>query len=435
MAVTTAPAVDFHARMRAHEKRNFTLVVLDSAMFAFAISLLAEATIIPAFVQSLTGSAALVGLVGATYALGRYLPQLVGAHLVLGKQLRKPTLFWIVVAERVGILAIALTAQLVGIWDTAVIVPLFFVAFGAYAVTTGLIGPVYGDFLAKGLPRTRGWYYGLSQLMGGVLGFASAMTAERILDSWAFPTGNQIAFWLCFVLSFISIPIVAGLKDEPYPDVEPRDSLLATFRRIPAIVAGDGAYRRFLGVRALLALATAGMGFVVVHGLAEGYISAPDAALLAAVFILAQAGGGFLLSLMGNYLGWKTVVVAGGVALAAGMGGALVVQDLLGLGLVYALLGIANAATIVGDPNMSIELAPPALTSIYLGTTSTLLAPFFVFGPLVGGGVAQGAGYPVVFAAAGISAVLGLVLALFLPEPRRLRRDEPVVVGQPGTLP
>ncbi len=64
-----------------------------------------------------------------------------------------------------------------------------------------------------------------------------------------------------------------------------------------------------------------------------------------------------------------------------------------------------------------------------------MLAPFFVFGPLVGGAVAQGAGYPVVFVAAGVCAVVGLALALFLPEPRTLTRDEPVLVGQPGTLP
>ncbi len=433
MALIQAPVEAFQERMRSHERRNFLLIVFDSALFAFAISLLSEATIIPAFVQSLTGSAALVGLVGATYALGRYLPQLVGAHLVLGRPRRKPVLFWIVVAERGGILALAIIAQLVGIWDASVVVPLFFVAFGAYAVTTGLIGPVYGDFLAKGLPRTRGWYYGLSQLMGGVLGFTSALTAERILANWAFPVGNQISFWLCFGLSFLSIPLVASLKDEPYPDVEPRHSLFATLRRIPGLVTGDRAYRRFLGTRAVLALATAGMGFVVVHGLAEGYIGASDAALLAAVFILSQAGGGFLLSMLGNYLGWKTVVVMGGVMLLAGMGGALLASDLVGLCLVYAALGVANAATIIGDPNMSIELAPAARTSLYLGTTSTLLAPFFVAGPLLAGAVAAMSGYLPVFVGAGVLAAVGIVLAFGVQEPRT--RVEVAPVGQPGVLP
>ena len=192
MALTVPLIEGFHERMRRFERRNFILIVLDGSLFAFAISFLSEATIIPAFVQTLTGSAALVGLVGATYALGRYLPQLVGAHLALGRARRKPALFWIVVAERIGILAIALTAQAVGVWDTGIVVLLFFLAFCAYAITTGLIGPVYGDFVAKALPRSRGWYYGMSQLLGGVLGFASALTAERLLSEWAFPVGNRV---------------------------------------------------------------------------------------------------------------------------------------------------------------------------------------------------------------------------------------------------
>lgn len=435
MALTSAPVAAFQERMRGFERRNFILIVLDGALFAFAISLLSEATIIPAFVQTLTGSAALVGLVGATYALGRYLPQLVGAHLVLGRARRKPTLFWIVVAERVGILAIALTAQSVGVWDAALVVPLFFLAFCAYAVTTGLIGPVYGDFLAKALPRSRGWYYGVSQLLGGVLGFTAALTAERLLSSYAFPSGNQTAFWLCFALSFLSIPLVASLRDEPYPEVEPRHSLAVTLRRIPGLVLGDSAYRRFLGVRAILATATAGMGFVVVHGIAENHIGHADAAIVAAVFILSQAAGGFLLSLAGNYLGWKSVVVTGGALLAVSMAGALLAQDLVGISLVYAALGAANATTIIGDPNMSIELSPPSRTSLYLGTTSTLLAPFFVFGPLLGGAVAEQWGYAVVFVAAGLLGAVGFLFALFLPEPRRLRREEVQLLGQPGTIP
>lgn len=435
MALTASPVNLFHERMRGFERRNFILIVLDGSLFAFAISFLSEATIIPAFVQTLTGSAALVGLVGATYALGRYLPQLVGAHLALGRARRKPALFWIVVAERIGILAIALTAQAVGLWDTGVVVVLFFLAFCAYAITTGLIGPVYGDFVAKALPRSRGWYYGMSQLLGGVLGFASALTAERLLSEWAFPVGNQIAFWLCFGLSFLSIPLVASLRDEAYPDVEPRRPLSRTLQSIPGLVAGDTAYRRFLGVRAILASATAGMGFVVVHGLAEGYISNAEAAVVAAVFILSQAAGGFLLSLLGNYRGWKSVIVMGGLLLTVSMTGALFAHDLVGVALVYAALGAANATTIIGDPNVSIELAPPSHTSIYLGTTSTLLAPFFVFGPLLGGAVAETTGYPVIFVVAGILAAVGFILSLFLPEPRKLRRGEARLVGQPGTTP
>lgn len=433
MTTAASPALaEYARRMLGHERRNFALLVLDGATFAFAISLLSEATIVPAFVQALSGSAVLVGLVGATFAIGHYLPQLVGAHLVHGKARRKPTLLAIVIAERVGILAIALVAMLVGVAPGPVVIALFFLAFCGYAITTGLIGPVYGDFLAKGLPRTRGWYYGISQLLGGLLGFVAALIGEYLLREWDFPVGNQLCFWLCFALSFLSIFFIGALRDEDYPDPEPRGRLSATLRQIPRLVREDRAYARFLGARSFLALSSLGVGFVVVDGLRRG-LEPSDAAILAAVYILAQAAGGFLLSLLGNYAGWKIVVVIGGVLLVAGMGGAVFATGLIGYALVYAALGAANAVTIIGDPNMSIEYSPASATSLYLGTTSTFLAPFFVLGPLLGGWIAQYTGYPPVFVVATALAVVGTVLAVRVREPRKLALA--TAVGQPGVLP
>lgn len=85
-----AIAPEYAAAMESYQKRNFGFLIVDGATFAFAISLLSETTIIPAFVSALTGSSLLVGLVAATFAIGRYLPQLVGAHLVMGRTRRKP---------------------------------------------------------------------------------------------------------------------------------------------------------------------------------------------------------------------------------------------------------------------------------------------------------------------------------------------------------
>lgn len=421
--------------MARYQRRNLTLLILDGATFAFAISLLSETTIVPAFVQGLSNSAVLVGLVGALYAVGRYLPQLIGAHLVQGRPRRKPVVLAIVVAERVGILAIAIVAQLTGLIPVEVVLPLFFVAFCGYAITTGLIGPVYGDFIAKALQGGRGWYYAVSQLLGGVLGFTAALVGERIIRTLDFPNGNQICFWICFGLSFVSIFFLAFLREEPYPLAEPRKPLRHTLAQIPGILRGNRPYRRFLIARAFLALATMGIGFVVVDGI-DGPLQPSDAALLAAVFILSQAFLGFALSLLGAYGGWKVVVVLGGVLLLLGMGGAFIADGLFSYVLVFVALGGANAVTIIGDPNMSIELAPTESTSVYLGTTSTLLAPFFIIGPLAAGWAAPVIGYDGVFVAAAVCAAIGLVLALTLAEPRRLVTTAPVeTLGQPGVAP
>ncbi len=349
-----------------------------------------------------------------------------------GRARRKPLFLAIVIAERVGILAIAISAQLIGIVSTEVVLVMFFVAFCAYAITTGLIGPVFGDFVAKAIPRGRGWFFGTVQLIGGLLGFSSALVAEHLIRTNDFPVGNQIAFWICFGLSFLSIGFVAALKEEPYPHVPPRPKFWTTVAEIPSLIRGDSAYGRFLVARSVLALSTLGIGFVVVDGIG-GVLRPSDAALLAAVFILSQALLGFLLGLLGNYLGWRVVVISGGVLIALGMGGAIWADSLGAYIAVFVALGGANAVTIIGDPNMSIELAPTEKTSLYLGTTSTLLAPFFIVGPLVAGIVAGAASYTVVFIAAGVLAVVGIVLAVRIVEPRRMVVVE--AVGQPGALP
>jgi MFS family permease len=348
-----AVAPEYVATMAGYQRRNLTLLILDGATFAFAISLLSETTIVPAFVQGLSNSAVLVGLVGALYALGHYLPQLIGAHLVQGRPRRKPVVLAIVIAERVGILAIALVAQMTGAFPVELVLPLFF---------------------------------------------------------------------------------LAGLKEEPYPLVEERRPLRHTLVQIPGILRTNLPYRRFLVARAFLALATMGIGFVVVDGI-DGSLQPSDAALLAAVFILSQALLGFALSLLGSYAGWKTVVVLGAVLLMAGMGGAFVAEGLFSYVLVFVALGGANAVTIIGDPNMSIELAPTEATSVYLGTTSTLLAPFFIAGPLLAGWIAPLIGYTGVFVIAAVCATVGLALSLRITEPRRMIPAETGAVGQPGVAP
>lgn len=410
-------APEFVAGMERHRRRNMTLMVLEGGTFALAMSLLSETTIIPAFVQALTGSAFLVGLVGAVWALGRYLPQLVGAHLVLGRRRRKPLFLTIVIAERVAILLIAIAASLAGVLTTELVIVLFFLAFAAYSTTVGLLGPVYGDFIAKAITVARGWVFGLVQLLGGVLGFLAALGAERLLAAFPFPLGNQIAFWAALGLSLLSIVFVANLVDHEFPVAEARPPFRHTLAGVPRMLREHRHYRRYLIARAAMAAATGGVGFVVVAGLA-GPLQAPDAALLAASFVLAQAVIGFGLGVLGNRTGYRAVVIVGAVLLVCGMLIAAVADSLLLFALACALLGGSNSLTFVCDPSMSIEFAPPGRTSVYLGTTLTVLAPFFIAGPLLAGTLVPVVGPTTIFVSCALLAAIGGVLALAFRDPR-----------------
>lgn len=404
--------------MREHQKRNVPLMILDGAAFALVLSMLSETTIIPAFVEGLTGSAVLVGLVGAIFALGRYAPQLIGAHLVLGRERRKPLFVTIIVGQRVGILAVAASAQLAGTLDTSLVVVLFLISFGMYAALAGIIGPVFGDFVAKAVPVGRGLFFGTVQLIGGLLGFGAALVAENVIREYPFPVGNQILFWAAVAGSLVSLVLVSFLKEERLPDPAPRPAFTRTLASIPGILRNDPDYRRYLAGRLLQAIAAGGMGFVVVAGLQGSTLVPSDAALLAAAFILAQAVLGFGLGALGNAIGWRAVMVVGGGLMSAGFAVAAVGGTLTVSIIAMAMLGGANSLVFVGDQNMSIELAPPGATSVYLGLTSTALGPFFIAGPLLAGVLSPVVGFTPVFVMAAVLAGAGALLCLRVREPR-----------------
>ncbi len=409
---------EYIAAAERNLRRNYLLMTGDQAAFAFAIALLSETTILPAFVKSLTAAPLALGLLAAIFAVGHYAPQLVGAHLSMGRARRKPLVFAIALAERVGILAIALVAQLQGAVAPEVVLVLFFVVFAGYATTTGLIGPPYGELFSKSIVRYRGRFYGGVQLLGGLLGAIGALVATRILASLPEPTGIQVVFWIAFVLSFLSLGFIWNFREEPFPDAAPREPFFVLVRGVPALLRRHAAYRWFLAGRSVVALGTMGVGFLAASALDRG-LTAADAALFASFLLVAQSLGGLGLGLIGDRFGWKVVLLTTGLALTLAMLVAMVAVGVPAFGLAFALVGLANAGAMTSDPNLTFEVAPPEDTSRYLGITSTLIAPALIVAPLLGAAIAGATSYAVVFAVSAALALAGMVVvAVRFTEPR-----------------
>lgn len=409
---------EYIAAAEVNLPRNYVLMTGDQATFAFAIALLSETTILPAFVKSLTDAPIALGILAAIFAVGHYAPQLVGAHLSMGRARRKPLVFAIALAERVGILAIALVAQLQGVLSTQVVLALFFVMFAAYATTTGLIGPPYGELFSKSIVRYRGRFYGGVQLLGGLLGALGALVATRILATLPEPTGIQAVFWLAFVLSFVALAFIWNFREVPFPDAAPREPFIDLVRGVPGLLRRHAAYRWFLAGRSVVALGTMGVGFLAASALDRG-LTAADVALFASFLLIAQSVGGLALGLVGDRYGWKAVLLTTGVALTAAMVVAVGADAIPAFAVAFSLVGLANAGAMTSDPNLTFEVAPPEDTSRYLGITSSLIAPALIVAPLLGAVIAGFTSYALVFAVSAALALTGvLVVAVRFAEPR-----------------
>jgi MFS family permease len=408
----------FVAAAERNLRWNYVVMAGDMATFAFAIALLSETTILPAFVKALTNEPAALGVLAAIFAFGHFAPQLLGAYLAMGRERQKPLVVAIAAAERVGIFLMAAAAQVWGLLPSETVLVLFLGAFAVYASTTGLIGPPYGDLLAKSIIRHRGRLFGVVQLLGGALGFGAAFLASQILRSMPAPSSFQVLLWLAFLLSFISLLFIAGFREVPFPSRRPRPSLTAMIESIPRLLRVERSYRWFLVGRSAIALGTMGLGFVSAAAIELG-LSPSDVAGFASIYLLSQSVGGLGWGLLGDRMGWKVVLLGAGAALGCGMVAASLAREFLFFGLTFGLFGVANAGALVSDPNITYEIAPPGETSLYLGITSTVIAPALTVAPLIGALLQPLLGFQLLFAVSACLAAGGVLLALArFEEPR-----------------
>lgn len=407
---------------------NYVFMVADMATFSFAIALLSETTILPAFMKSLTNEPAALGALAAIFGFGRFAPQLIGAYLAMGRARQKPLVLAIAAAERVGMLLMAVAAQALAALPREFVVLLFLAAFAVYASTTGLIGPAYGDLLAKSIVRYRGRLFGVVQLVGGALGFGAALVASRILETTPAPGSFQILLWLAFLLSFISMLFIAAFREVPFPGRGARLPLRTMFTSIPKLLRTERSYRWFLAGRSAIALGTMGLGFVSAAAIDSG-LSAGDVAAFASVYVLSQSVGGLGWGFLGDHGGWKLVLVGSGLALSGGMFVASLSRDVPSFALAFALFGAANAGATSSDSNITYEVASPRHTSLYLGVTSTVIAPALIVAPLIGALLQAQVGFQALFLASACVAAAGVIVAVVrFDEPRRrLRRPEAVL--------
>jgi MFS family permease len=400
-------------------KLNFILLVLDSSAFTFALAMLSQDTILPLFISKLTQSSVLIGLVPAIYFLGSYASQLIGAYLANGRARRKSIILKIVIAQRIGILMIALTAQMTHLISPDLSLALFFSSYLLFAVLNGMVSPAYSDFISKHIIRNRGLFFGAMSGLGGVIGFSASMVSRYYLDQFKYPVNFQVLFWLGFISSFISPFIIANFRETPLPVVNQPEPLSQFFKNIPGHIRQQPLFLRYITARSILGLGLMGNSFFAIYALQRFSLSEGNMGLFTMTILLAQSALGFVWGWIGDHFGYKKVLVIAGTFLAAEALLALLAPAAVVFYLIAFLIGGVYSATTISDPNFVYEIAPPHETSRFIGIANTFLAPVAALAPLLGGALVEFSGYPTLFVVILVIAAVSLVITLSLvQEPR-----------------
>ncbi|NOZ00142.1 MAG: MFS transporter [Chloroflexi bacterium] len=393
---------------------NFVMLVLDSSIYSFSVATLSQDTIVPYFVDQLTNFNWIIGLVPAIYYLGYFLPQLIGAYIVNGKQERKWVIFKIAMAERVGILAIAIVAQFYGVLSDNLTLGLFFVAFMLYSVTNGMLSPGYADFISKNIIRNRGFFFGIVNGVGGLIGFGASLVARHLLDTYSFPENIRALFWIGLLTSVISPIFIALFREIPFPKKQQAEPLLDFVKAIPAFIHRTPNFRNFMISRAFLGLGVIGNSFYALYAIDFLSLEVGILATFTMIILLTRSFIGFVWGWLGDRFGYRIIYIIVSIMVIAMGGLAILPFGVIGFYVIAFCIGSVYAAIAIADSNMVFEIAPAAETSRFIGILNTFVAPVMMLAPLLGGVLVDIFSHRVLFITVIVIGVISTLLAVRL---------------------
>lgn len=422
--------------VQGHLRFNFVVGLLDGAFFGLGMGFGSFLAIVPLFVHHLTESALLIGLVPAVHNMGWQLPQLLTAGWLARAKRYRPLTLFMTVHERVPFLGLALLALLVPQTSKTVILVLTFAMLVWQGLGAGLAANPWTNLISKVIPQElHGTFFGAQSAAFNGLAGVSALLASLILSRVAEPLSFAVCFTLTFLAMVVSFGFLAATREG---DSVPRTDEHATayLGKSLHILSTDHNFRAFLIVRVISQFAAMAFAFYVIYAVQQYAMSDAAAAVLVVFLLIGQVVLGPLMGRLGDRWSHRGVMSIGGLGAAMSAVLAWKAPSAVWFYPVFLLEAVAIVAIWTVPLAMSVSFAAHEKERpLYVGLANTIPAPAAILAPVIGGWLADTAGFGTTFI---VSAVSGLVMALALwfvvkePEPFSLTEVTQASPDQPA---
>jgi MFS family permease len=406
--------------MPAHWKRNFAANFVDVAFFSLALAFASLTTIIPLYIRALGGSTLLIGLVPSLVQTGWVLPPLFVAPFI-GRMKRKlPYILGMTLGERIPWALLALATFFFGLQYPAALLVFAVLCLAVFGLAGGITMPAWMDLVAHVTPlRMRGKLFGYSSAAGGLLGVIGGLGAERVLAEYPFPLNYSLCFAAAALCMALSYGALAMLRETERKNTVEALSIHAYIRRLPALLRSDREFSAFLGARMLTAFGMMGVGFVSLYAATERGLPESMAGQFTSWMLGAQVITTPIWGMIGDRRGHKGALQFGLICSGLAMVIAVFSTAPAGFYAVFALLGMSSGIMFTTTLAIVVEFASEANRVAYIGLHGTVVAPATMLAPLIGGWLADVAGFGTLFIAAAVCCALALaVLTFAVPDPR-----------------
>jgi MFS family permease len=408
-----------------HLRHNLVALGADYGLFLVAMSFASPSTVLPAFAASLGAPNVVIGAIPAVMTLGWFLPPLfVAAHTeALARKL--PFVLRYTIWERVPFAVLAAAALWLAPSWPGLTLALLLVMLVVVTGVGGALTPAWMDIVGRAVPVTmRGRFFALTAVGAAVAGLAASALMTEIFARVPAPTSYALVF-LCATACMLGSLAGLALVREPAADVAPaaHPGLRAYLRRVPRLLRGDPNLAWFLVVRWLSIVGSMASAFYAVYALRTWNAPAAMLGVFTALLLGGSVAGLLALGWVADRAGYRVVIMTGIGAVFVANLVAIAAPSLSVFAAVFLLAGLQEAAFRIAYPTVLLEFAPgPAAQAMYIGVGNTAVTPIAFAAPIAAGVLADRAGFPAVFATAGVAGAAALLtLALCVREPRRVR--------------
>jgi MFS family permease len=364
----------------------------------------------------------LIGLIPAIHAVGWQLPQLFMANAVTRQRIYKPMVMATTIHERLPFLGLLFIAVFMAAFGTRLALVLTFIVLVWQGLGAGFTANGWQSMIAKIIPfDRRGTFFGFQSALANVMISIAAITAGYILNKVSDPTNFVLCFAFCFVGLAFSYLFIALTREPVDQEKSIPDHAASPFTGGLDLLRHDRNFTAFLVVRLVGQFAMMGFSFYILYGLRRFNMSEITAGYLTAALTLTQTVMNAIMGWLGDRLGHRLMLIIGTVAIVLSSLLAWLAPSLGWLYPVFILTGIANVSYWTIGMVITTEFGSEETRPMYIGLSNTLVAPFTILAPLLGGWIADTAGIQVTFIISAIVGVMMSAILMFLvrdPRPR-----------------
>lgn len=427
-AAAAADAEDAYRRfVETNLPRNYAAHYLHGMLGMTGFRLVNAPTFVPAYLHSLAGSDAWVGLGSALQQFGSIISPIIGATQMEHRRRILPISVTLGLLMRVQILGLALT----GWFLTG---SLALTAALGFLFLLGLFqGPqrvAFQFLMAKVIPvRLRGRLNAWRSMTGGLIAAALSWVAGSwLVAGHVGGNGYATTFFISFVLTSLGLTALQILMREPQPPtIRARVALRERMKDLPGLLRDDRGFMWFMVARTLAMGARIAQPFFFLYAASKLGVSATldpvGFGSLLALFSVAFMGADTVMNLVWGYLsdrgGFRSTFLISSGLYAVAIAGLILANSLPLLLIAFFGAGAAQSAYMMSTTNIVMEYGHRDDVAMRMALSNTAEGIMGALAPLLGALLATLIGYDAAFGAALACLIAAVVVIVWkMDEPR-----------------